>query len=591
MSGLLSPLDDKNVPSSLRQKIALAMLMRQTKYPKTLGEGLSSIGDSIGDAMITRGIYGDAAASEGAAKDFETRILGGGGAAPATPPAAVARSYAPDSANTVAPAGPPGALPASGLLPATPLPPDQQQSNEPNAPVRMPTAAAVQDWRNSVPQPAGVPPVPRLGTPQQPIVPPQQQPAPPEVRPALPPERPAGGFEDRFGASRPGQQSALPPLGTPVMAAGNEPSAEENATARSSLAQALLQKFGPASPPAPAQATPPTAVEPPVIRSAPPPQQAPQHAPVGAGYIPQVSPEPQQPPTMTPLMQRIAEELRNAPPAHREAMMTRAAPLIAQEQAKISRMEEKWKSDVIEHRAQKAAKEQAMIAQQATINADLEARQRIEKGKAPERVTHEGQIFERQKDDTWKDVTPGGGDRAPKLTEGQGKDLGFYERGRRALADLGDGKRLNSFVDWYASGVPVIGNYLVDAEYQGQLNAAREFAAIVLRRESGAAVTDKELSQVIDRYLPKPGTGPELAIQKQYMREGQIQSFRDALGDKGVAADRFDKRFEVERQMQAEEKAKARGGKAAPVDPLEGREAVWPDKTIRVRRNGEWVPK
>src|SRR6186997_1321902 len=100
MSGILAPTDSKNVPQSLRQKIALAMLMQKRAYPKTFGEGLASIGDSLGDAFATRGIYSDAAAAEKAgsavADEYTNR------AAPPTP--ATARSYAPtDTADESAP--------------------------------------------------------------------------------------------------------------------------------------------------------------------------------------------------------------------------------------------------------------------------------------------------------------------------------------------------------------------------------------------------------------------------------------------------------------------------------------------------------
>ena len=63
LSSFFFPQNDKNVPQGLRQKIALAMLMQKRAYPKTLGEGLSSIGDSIGDVMGVRQIERDAAAA------------------------------------------------------------------------------------------------------------------------------------------------------------------------------------------------------------------------------------------------------------------------------------------------------------------------------------------------------------------------------------------------------------------------------------------------------------------------------------------------------------------------------------------------
>ena len=299
---------------------------------------------------------------------------------------------------------------------------------------------------------------------------------------------------------------------------------------------------------------------PPAARPAPRP--APQENVPDPGYVTPLPPERPLPPTMTDTMQRIQQEIRRTPPAYQDSVRERLKPVYDNEVAKLGRIHEAYKDQLIEDRAQTQMHHQQKAAARASVDAARAAglnatksQQEIDKGKAPERVTHEGQIFERV-DGKWVDVTPGGGDRPVKLSDRQSMDLGFYERGKRALADLGEGDRLNGWYEWYASGMPVIGNSLVSKEFQGQLNAAREFAAIVLRRESGAAVTDKELSQVIDRYLPKPGTDPQTAIQKQFMREGQVQSFRDALGDKVVAADRFDKRFEIERQLLAEEKAK-----------------------------------
>lgn len=160
----------------------------------------------------------------------------------------------------------------------------------------------------------------------------------------------------------------------------------------------------------------------------------------------------------------------------------------------------------------------------------------------------EGRIYQYDRGkQAWADVTPGP-QAAPNLTEDQAKNLNYYQRGKRALADLGDGQELNDFWKWYSGGMPVVGNYLAGAKFQEQYNAAKEFAAIILRRESGAAVTANELKDVMDRYIPKPGATPELVLQKEYMRNGQVSSLRDALGKATPIADRFDKTFDEERQ-------------------------------------------
>jgi hypothetical protein len=466
-----------------------------------------------------------------------------------------------------------------------PLPPDQQQ--DPNSPViRMPGAEAVQSWRDSVGAPQVIPPRPQPG--------PRSEVAPSPTGAAnIPPVNVAG-----LGLGGPPQQPLPFAPTAAVQGAGDVISdAPPNEAVRNNITQRLAQNvFPPVTgggaailpggyrPPAPTPAPAP----PPQIRTAPPAQQT--------QRVPDT--------TAPALLPMVNDNIRRFDAIARDPRISEAGRAMAVERIKTEQAQIKATNDqtlleyndrrkIVESENTPSKMQERADAARAAELAATEAQQRIAKGKAPDRVTHEGQIYERQDNGTWKDVTPGGGDRAPKLTEGQAKDLGFYERGKRALADLGDGEKLNGWYEWYASGMPLIGNSLVSKEFQGQLNAAREFAAIVLRRESGAAVTDKELAQVLDRYLPKPGTDPETAIQKAYMREGQVQSFRDALGDKGAAADRFDKRFDVERQMLAVEKAKlAKGTKeSGAADPLEGREAVWPDQTIRVRRNGQWVPK
>jgi hypothetical protein len=342
MSGLLSPVDSQNVPQSLRQRIALAMLMKKNAYPKTLGEGLASIGDSLGDTMVMRRLEAQAAQAEQAGKSAEDRILTGPPTGPASPAPSLRSSYAPTDETQPEPAT---ASVTPPRLAAVPLPVDQQQSDEPGAPVRMPTAAAVQDWRSGVARP-NIPPGPAT---------PPPQPSPPAApRPMVPPPATGGPqasllpVSDATDFSAQSRSPPLPPPGAPVVAAGGEPSAEERSAGRDMLTRAIVQQRGPqAVPPGPTPpAQPPApAVPPPVVQSAPqPPQVRPVPPPVqpetDPGYVPAARPERPPPPTTTPLMQRMAEELRNTPPAYREAVQARFAPLIAQEQARLTAIHE-----------------------------------------------------------------------------------------------------------------------------------------------------------------------------------------------------------------------------------------------------------
>jgi len=320
-------MNDPNIAANLklRERIALAQMSRRSAFPKNVGEGLMSIGNDISDAWTARRLEAMDAAGAKEAGGYTGPPVAG---APAAAPPPVRRSYAPEDANTVVPAEQPQVRPVTPpLLPAVPLPPDQQQSDEPGAPVRMPSAAATQDWRNANPLPSiARPPVP----PQQPPPPPPpgeqgnqvtrqvplrpppfQQPAPPpplppaETAPA-PPFGPGGRFDQAF----PGRQSALP--GAPVMAEGNEPSAEEMNAGRNALAQALMQqqaaRGGPQPLPTTRAVTPPPAGGDTGIRAAPQPAPV-QAMPVQPGAVVGWVPEsPTSKPRERPLVGMSQEE-------------------------------------------------------------------------------------------------------------------------------------------------------------------------------------------------------------------------------------------------------------------------------------------
>ena len=68
---------DPRVNQGLRQRIALAMMQRQSKFPKTLGEGLSAIGDAIGERGLTNSLLSGDLAQQDAAAKTAAGILGG----------------------------------------------------------------------------------------------------------------------------------------------------------------------------------------------------------------------------------------------------------------------------------------------------------------------------------------------------------------------------------------------------------------------------------------------------------------------------------------------------------------------------------
>jgi hypothetical protein len=123
---------------------------------------------------------------------------------------------------------------------------------------------------------------------------------------------------------------------------------------------------------------------------------------------------------------------------------------------------------------------------------------------------------------------------APRLTETQSKDVGFYNRGIQA-AD-----RLNEFeaallapVDAVAGSIPLAGNFLVGKDKQRADQAGREFLAVILRKDTGAAVTPQEMDVYGKMYIPAPGDSAEVLAQKREARQTAIESIRLGLGNVG----------------------------------------------------------
>ena len=118
-----------------------------------------------------------------------------------------------------------------------------------------------------------------------------------------------------------------------------------------------------------------------------------------------------------------------------------------------------------------------------------------------------------------------------KLTEVQSKDVGFYTRGVPANDTLTklEGS-LTAAGDTAKSKVPLVGNYLVSENYQKAQNAAKDFLAVILRKDTGAAVTDGEVATYGEIFLPKPGDSAETIKQKRESRTRALEGIRLGLG-------------------------------------------------------------
>jgi hypothetical protein len=138
---------------------------------------------------------------------------------------------------------------------------------------------------------------------------------------------------------------------------------------------------------------------------------------------------------------------------------------------------------------------------------------------------------------------------APKLTEGQSKDYNYYERGNAANGELaGNGLALTSaatpgrsgargVTDSLIRGLPggvgnsSAANFLVSDERQKAEQSGREYVNAILRKDSGAALTNPEIDQYGKTYLPQPGDSQAVLEQKANARTRALQGIRGGLGN------------------------------------------------------------
>lgn len=73
------------------------------------------------------------------------------------------------------------------------------------------------------------------------------------------------------------------------------------------------------------------------------------------------------------------------------------------------------------------------------------------------------------------------------------------------------------------------GNFALDPQQQSFFQAERNFINAVLRRESGAVISDPEFANARKQYIPQPGDSKQVLEQKRRNRETVLRSFsRDA---------------------------------------------------------------
>ena len=119
------------------------------------------------------------------------------------------------------------------------------------------------------------------------------------------------------------------------------------------------------------------------------------------------------------------------------------------------------------------------------------------------------------------------------LTVDEGKNTGFLIRATDAEAALskyaGEGTSLGGRL---LSAVPMgLGNYGQSEEYQLFDQAKRDFVNAILRRESGAVISEQEFDNADKQYFPQPGDSEAVMAQKAQNRANAIEGLRVGSGD------------------------------------------------------------
>jgi hypothetical protein len=135
-------------------------------------------------------------------------------------------------------------------------------------------------------------------------------------------------------------------------------------------------------------------------------------------------------------------------------------------------------------------------------------------------------------------VTRGPAGSTRPFTEAQSKDVVFATRAQGALDVLDPvANKLTERLDIAAGYVPFgLGKGLQDADYQVARQAADEFLQAILRKDTGAAITEQEQVLYGVTYLPQPGDGPDVLQAKAGARKRAIAAIEAGMSASQIIA-------------------------------------------------------
>jgi len=118
-----------------------------------------------------------------------------------------------------------------------------------------------------------------------------------------------------------------------------------------------------------------------------------------------------------------------------------------------------------------------------------------------------------------------------KMTEGQANANIYASRMENAEGIIDKNQNAGlSAKQQVLGGIPLVGNLLVNQEYQLLEQAQRDFINATLRKESGAVISAEDFANGTRQYFPQVGDTPATLAQKKRNREIATITIRQASG-------------------------------------------------------------
>lgn len=133
------------------------------------------------------------------------------------------------------------------------------------------------------------------------------------------------------------------------------------------------------------------------------------------------------------------------------------------------------------------------------------------------------------------------GAKTKPMTEDQSKATGYGMRAATSheiINTVGDSgkvqpgilKRVASSIPFYGEEAGTVMNWTQSPKQQQVEQAQRDFVNAILRRESGAVISQEEFDNAAKQYFPQPGDSQEVIKQKQLNRENSIRALEVGSG-------------------------------------------------------------